>query len=52
MSLDRPEQIVAEKRLKRADEEWRSFVHQLPEREREVVLLLVAHLDACPVTEA
>ena len=50
--MDKAETIVATKRLQRAEEEWRKWgLDRLPEKEREIVLLLIAHLDAKPVTD-
>ena len=51
MSLDRPETIVASKRVTKWSLEDQEWLSQLPLAERVVVQLLVAHLDATVVTE-
>ena len=50
--MDEAERIVATKRTERWSPEDREWLDDLPEKERDVVLLLVAHLKAVPVDEA
>lgn len=42
---------MSAKRVKRWTDEERRWLERLPENERELVLLLVAHLDARPEDE-
>ena len=46
--MDKAESIVASKRVAEWPEEDREWLALLPPLEREIALLLVAHLDARP----
>jgi len=47
--MDKAESIVASKRVAQWSEKDREWLLALSQQEREVVLLLAAHLDASPV---
>jgi len=49
--MDKAESIVAAKRVAQWSEKDREWLLSLPPPEREVALLLAAHLDASPVRE-
>lgn len=49
--MDRAETIVATKRMARWPESWRADVVRLTDREREVLMTLVALVDARPCDE-
>lgn len=51
MTLDRAEQILADKRIRRWADDWRAEIVTLTSHEREVLMTLVALLDARPVDE-